>query len=67
MACTGFPSKHERQRLGDLGVGMRRDRDLEFQRRRRGDLDDELGANNSFHSASVTGRRSLFIDASLFL
>src|ERR1700704_5232180 len=46
-----FSVQHEGQRLGHLGIGMRGDGDLELQCRRRGDLDFEVCAHISLHSA----------------
>ncbi len=40
-----FSVQDEEQRLGHLSIGMRRDSNLELQRRRRGDLDFELCAH----------------------
>ena len=44
----GFPVQDEQQRLEHRGIRMRRNRDLELELRRRGDLDFELCAHFSF-------------------
>ena len=47
----GFSVQDERQRLRHLGIGMRRDGDLELQFGRRDDRDFELCAHVSLHGA----------------
>ena len=54
QGLDGFSVQDEGQRLGHLSIGMRGDGNLELQRRRRGDLDFELCAHISPHSADDT-------------
>ena len=53
QGLDGLPSKTN-DNDSNTSIGMRRDSNLELQRRRRGDLDFELGAHLSPHSADDT-------------
>jgi hypothetical protein len=58
QGLDGFSVQDEGQRLGHLSIGMRRDTNLELQRRRRGDLDFELSAHIASCRPMPAGRES---------